>query len=87
MKRRHYVALTGIAVSIAVGALLAWQSPAVHESAPTAAYTLLDGSQHRLDQLRGKVVLVSFWATSCTTCVKEMPHIVDTHSKYRARGY
>lgn len=55
--------------------------------APNAAYTLLDGSRSNIDSLRGKVVLVSFWATSCTTCVHEMPQIVATHKKFKARGF
>jgi peroxiredoxin len=33
------------------------------------------------------VVLVNFWATTCTTCVAEMPQIVATYEKYRGRGY
>lgn len=32
-------------------------------------------------------MLVNFWATSCTTCVHEMPQIVATHNKFKARGY
>ena len=55
--------------------------------APNAAYTLLDGSRSTIDSLRGKVVLVNFWATSCTTCVHEMPQIVATHQKFKARGF
>ena len=55
--------------------------------APNAAYTLLDGSRSNIDSLRGKVVLVNFWATSCTTCVHEMPQIVATHQKFKARGF
>lgn len=58
-----------------------------HEPAPEVAYTLLDGQKGTLEQLRGKVVLVNFWATSCVTCVKEMPQLVATHRKYAARGY
>lgn len=38
-------------------------------------------------QLQGKVSLVNFWATSCTTCVAEMPEIVTTYNKYKDRGY
>lgn len=55
--------------------------------APNAAYTLLDGSRSTIDSLRGKVVLVNFWATSCTSCVHEMPQIVATHQKFKARGF
>ena len=55
--------------------------------APNASYTLLDGSRSNIDSLRGKVVLVNFWATSCTSCVHEMPQIVATHEKFKARGF
>jgi peroxiredoxin len=58
-----------------------------YESAPQVGYTLLDGQKGSIDQLRGKVVLVNFWATSCTACVHEMPHIVATHQKFKSRGY
>ena len=51
------------------------------------AYTLLDGQRTHLQALRGKVVLVNFWATSCTTCVHEMPKIIATHEQFKARGY
>jgi len=33
------------------------------------------------------VALVNFWATSCTTCVAEMPKMVSTYDKYHAKGY
>lgn len=57
------------------------------QPAPHVDYTLLDGSKHNTAQLKGKVVLVNFWATSCTTCVAEMPHIASTFQKYRSQGY
>jgi peroxiredoxin len=37
-------------------------------------------------ELRGKVVLVSFWATYCASCLHEMPRLVETHKKFAARG-
>jgi peroxiredoxin len=57
------------------------------DAAPDVTYTLLDGSKGATAALRGKVLLVNFWATSCSTCVKEMPQIVATHRKYQARGF
>jgi len=57
------------------------------EAAPAVAYTRLDGSQSDLASLRGKVVLVNFWATSCTTCMHEMPQIIATHQKFKAQGF
>mgnify|MGYP001809793894 FL=1 len=57
------------------------------DPAPSFSYTLLDGTQGHTDRLRGKVVLINFWATSCVTCVKEMPQIVATHERFKARGF
>jgi len=55
--------------------------------APEVAFTALDGSALRTSTLRGKVVLVSFWGTYCTPCIREMPKVVHTHRKFAARGY
>lgn len=57
------------------------------DPAPQFTYTLLDGTRGSSEQLRGKVLLVNFWATSCTTCVAEMPEIVQTWRKYHERGF
>jgi peroxiredoxin len=76
-----------LAVVAAMGLGLAYLSLGAKEQAPASAYTLLDGSTGRIDQLRGQVVLVNFWATSCVTCVKEMPELVATHEKFKARGF
>lgn len=84
-KSRIAVALTTLLV--AVGAILFYLSVGAREKAPAAPYTLLDGQKGNIEELRGKVVLVNFWATSCVTCVKEMPEIVATHDKFKARGF
>lgn len=57
------------------------------EPAPDFDYTLLDGTRGHTSALRGKVLLVNFWATTCTVCVAEMPKLVDTHRRFHARGY
>ncbi len=88
MKPARYAAVTIAALAIGGGGgYLAFQSLATHEMAPVVTYTLLDGRVSGTEQLRGKVALVNFWATSCATCVKEMPQIVATHEKYKNRGY
>ncbi|MEY2800450.1 MAG: hypothetical protein RL513_34, partial [Pseudomonadota bacterium] len=56
-------------------------------AAPASTFVLLDGSTRTTADLKGKVTLVNFWATSCVTCVAEMPQIIATHEKYQARGY
>jgi peroxiredoxin len=57
------------------------------ERAPEVAYVLLDGQKASSQQWKGKVMLVNFWATSCATCVKEMPEVVATHDKFKGRGF
>ena len=57
------------------------------QSAPDSTFVLLDGSKKTTAELKGKVTLVNFWATSCVSCVAEMPKIVSTYNKYNLRGY
>ena len=45
------------------------------------------GKLLKLSDLRGKVVLVNFWATSCVACVEEMPKMVEAWRKFSPRGY
>ena len=87
MKSAKTLASAIVAVVLGVGGYLAFQTLGRSERAPDVAYTLLDGSKSTLAQQRGKVMLVNFWATDCVTCVKEMPNLVATHEKYKARGY
>ena len=87
MKPAKPVASAIVALVLGAGAYLTFQTLNGGERAPNVAYTLLDGSKSTLDQQRGKVILVNFWATDCVTCVKEMPNIVATHEKYKARGF
>lgn len=56
-------------------------------SAPEVDFVTLQGERFGTATLRGKVVLVNFWATTCTTCIKEMPHLVETYERFAARGF
>lgn len=67
-------------------ALIAALAGCAREQAPTVDYVLLNGQKVSSQQWAGKVMVVNFWATSCATCVKEMPQIVATHDKFKARG-
>lgn len=58
-----------------------------NDAAPLSTFVLLDGSSQTTQQLKGKVTLVNFWATSCTTCVGEMPQVIATYDKYKDKGY
>ena len=47
----------------------------------------IDGAPLSLQALRGKVVLVNFWATWCEPCIKEMPSLQQLHEQLRADGF
>jgi peroxiredoxin len=66
---------------------LALSACGAREQARDFSYTLLDGSRAHTAQMRGKVLLVNFWATTCVTCVQEMPRMVATQQKFQGRGY
>lgn len=76
-----------MAVVLGIGSHLTSGTGHARPAAPDSTYTLLDGSRWTTAQLRGKVVLVNFWATDCTPCVKEMPQLVATHEKFNSRGF
>lgn len=56
-------------------------------AAPAVTFVSLQGEKVTTASLRGKVVLVNFWATDCVTCIREMPDIVATYNRYRAQGF
>ena len=80
-------ALAAAAVALAVGVGAAVYVSTGSQAAPSSTFVLLDGTSKKTEDLKGKVTLVNFWATSCTTCVAEMPKIVATYDKYKARGF
>ncbi len=78
-----------IVAAVVVLALLGWfgyraLSPA--NTAPAATFTLLSGEKVSTTDLKGKVYMINFWATSCATCVKEMPDMVRTYEQFKGKG-
>ncbi|HEX3627569.1 MAG TPA: TlpA disulfide reductase family protein [Verrucomicrobiae bacterium] len=50
-------------------------------------FTAIDGRQVDLSQMKGKVVLVDFWATWCMPCVMAMPDVKETYDKFHSKGF
>lgn len=83
-RRVLFSTLAGLAV---VAASLTLAGCGVRDEAPASTFVLLDGSKTTTASLKGKVALVNFWATTCVSCVKEMPALVATHNKYEKQGF
>ncbi len=84
LRRRGLLAL-GAAATLGTALLLG--GCGTSDVAPPSTFVLLDGSKTSTAELKGKVTLVNFWATTCVSCVQEMPMLVQTHQKYKDRGY
>ena len=85
MASKHWIA--GVLAAAVLGAGAWVYSGAGQSAAPESTFVLLDGSKQTTADLKGKVTLVNFWATSCTTCVGEMPEIISTYQKYKDQGF
>ena len=57
------------------------------KTAPEVTFKDLDGKAATLDQYKGKVVLVNFWATWCDPCYIEIPWLIEMQQKYEAKGF
>lgn len=69
---------------LAVWALTFFRLP---HAAPDVSFTLLDSGRISLRSLRGNPVLVNFWATTCSICVKEIPALMALQRDFSRRGF
>ena len=83
---RKRFAIAAAALVLVGAGLFAYTSTSSHNAAPDVSFVKLDGQRMALKDLRGKVVMVNFWATDCTTCIGEMPKMIETYNKYHAQG-
>jgi peroxiredoxin len=81
--------LKKIAIPLGIFALLAFLVFHLTKSqpAPDVTFTTIQGKEISMASLKGKVVLVNFWATDCGVCISEMPDMVKTYDTYKDKGF
>ncbi|MFO1504507.1 MAG: TlpA disulfide reductase family protein [Steroidobacteraceae bacterium] len=81
--------ITGTLRTLLVGALLAAPALAVAPAGPAPTFQLasMAGKPVSLDQYKGQVVMINFWASWCGPCREEMPILEKLHAKYKPMGF
>lgn len=78
------ISVFALSILGAIGFL--WFSPSGIQKAPGLELQLIDGNKINLEELKGKPVMVTFWSTSCSGCIKEMPHLTQMYNKLHNQG-
>lgn len=81
------IAITAFAIALVGILAYVWFTPSGLKPAPALNVTTLTDENISLQQLQGRPVLVTFWATSCPGCVKEMPHLVELYKEMGPQGF
>ncbi|MEM9604793.1 MAG: TlpA disulfide reductase family protein [Pseudomonadota bacterium] len=72
---------------VVLAAAWLWLAPTGARAAPNVTFTTLEGQRVDITALRGKPLLVNFWATTCIGCVAEMPHLAELYETFNDDGF
>ncbi|HOW76387.1 MAG TPA: TlpA disulfide reductase family protein [Candidatus Competibacteraceae bacterium] len=86
MKLNKETLIASVALAVVLAFAAIWFMPAGLRQAPPLVGQTLDGRTLTLEQFRGKPVLVTFWATTCPSCIEEMPHLMELYRELHPKG-
>ena len=79
--------ITGFVAGVLLVVAYIWFSPTGAQKAPDLKMNVFNSSQTiDMAKLQGRPVLVTFWATSCQGCIKEMPHLIELYQELAPKG-
>jgi len=78
--------ITLCALTLLATLVYLWLAPAGMKHSPDITLTTIKGEKLQLASYQGRPVLVTFWATTCPGCIKEMPHLIELYEELHPRG-
>jgi peroxiredoxin len=84
--RLKHILLSILTLALIGGLGSLWLAPAGITQAPDLTVTTLQGDRLNLTDLRGQPVLITFWASTCSGCIKEMPHLIELYNELAPGG-
>lgn len=85
-QQRSWTKYAAIVAAVLVIGGIGFSTLTKEVKAPDVTFISINGDKISTQALRGKVVMVNFWATSCATCIKEMPGMIQTYNKFKGQG-
>ena len=82
---RKFLTVSFLLLLVTVAVLL-WFLPVDLKTAPPVTFSIIDGRRINLKNLHGKPVLVTFWATTCRSCINEMPRLISLYNDPSIKG-
>lgn len=79
--------ITLCALTLLATLVYLWLAPAGMKHSPDISLTTIKGEKLQLASYQGRPVLVTFWATTCPGCIKEMPHLIELYEELHPRGF
>ena len=84
--RLRDILIAVFALALLGGLTVLLLNPAKLEQVPDITLTTLQGKELSTAELHGRPVLVNFWATSCSGCIREMPHLIELYEELSPHG-